>query len=352
MSTADGLRKAKQFVSSQGGVIAPLPISEEELNPEVQEDLSVHVRPLEPMLTCYPIRYDFPADSTCSEFAFYEDGKQRTVQIGYIPVCLGSHTALVPVHFFVVAAVILERTGRQLKVWGQPEIDSGIFIERSLMPDQAVLSAHESNGLNVVGTSAHGGDYYELRRRALQEAKKRRLTAEDRLIARWRESTEADKHFLVVDGTLMNFRNERNVERCVGVSKSFGSRYFDVSTHNRILAMNEFMRSWTFRFHSPEDEEDDPSRGGRDRISWYLRLRTRLNSDPEFGLIRVEISQQHAESAVEYAEMFSKFLLSERLPTSYPAPRWDKHLYPISACEEYLSSIMPSIATINAAMKG
>ncbi len=352
MSIQDALRLARDLISAQGGEIAPLSISEEELNPHVQDDLTHQAYPLEPMTSCYRVEYEFPNDSICSEFSYFEDGRQRTVQIGFIPARIGTHQILIPVHFFIVAAVILKREQRSLNVWNEPEIQRGVFIEKSLVPNQAILREFESLGLTVVDTQGQGGDYYDLRRRALQEAKKRRLYVEDKLIERWRKSSESQDHYLVVDGTLMNFRNEQNVEQCIGVSKSFGSRYFDVSDHNRIMRMAEFERSWTFRFHSPEDETDDPSLGARERISWYLRLRSRPNSDPEFGLIRVEISQRHSNRSSEYAERFSRSLLSERLPTSYPAPRWDKHLYPIRACENYLSSIMPSITSINASMKG
>ncbi|MEW6125887.1 MAG: hypothetical protein AB1757_02390 [Acidobacteriota bacterium] len=352
MSSQDALQRARQFISAQNGVIAPLNISEEELNPTGQDDLSFQAYPLESMESCYRVNFNYPEDSTCSEFSFFEDGKQRTVQIGFIPTIIGNNQVLLPVHFFVVASVILRRENHELKVWNRPEIEQGIFVERSLVPDQQRLQEFERMGLNVVGIPAQGGDYYDLKRRALQEAKKRRLEIEDRLIAVWRLSDEAQNSFLVVDGTLMNFRNEENVEKCVGVSKSFGSRYFEVSDHNRIMRMTEFERSWTFRFHSPENEADDLRQGRRERISWYLRLRDKQNADPEFGLVRVEISQRHAERASEYAERFSRSLLSDRLPTSYPAPRWDKHLYPVCACENYLASIMPSISTINAAMKG
>jgi hypothetical protein len=346
------LRRAREFITAEKGVIAPLPISEEEINPEIQDDLSLSAYPIEDMVTTYRVPYVFLDDSICSEFSFFEDGRQRTVQIGFIPVTIGSQMVVIPVHFFVVAAVILQRQDRELKVWGSPEMQTGVFVEKSLVPDQSVLMQFEAAGLSVIGTDATGGDYYNLRQAALREAKKRRLLAEDRLIAQWRQSEGTLDSFLVVDGTLMNLRNEANVERCIGVSKSFGSRYFDVSDHNRILQMDEFDRSWTFRFHSPDDDANDLRLGGRERISWYLRLRKRPNTDPEFGLIRVEISQRHLDRAPEYAERFSRSLLSERLPTSYPAPRWDKHLYPIRACENYLSSIMPSLATINASMKG
>ena len=188
-----------------------------------------------------------------------------------------------------------------------------------------------------------------LRSRALQKAKQLRLDAENTLIRRWRNSAQAKKAFLIVDGTLMNFRDEENVKQCVGVSKSFNSRYFNINENNKILQMEEFNRSWTFRFHNPEE---DTRMGARERISWYLRLRNRPNSDPEFGLIRVEISQAYSDKAADYAERISRSLLSERLPAPYSTPRWDKHLYPIKECENYLSSIMPSISTITANMKG
>jgi hypothetical protein len=116
--------------------------------------------------------------------------------------------------------------------------------------------------------------------------------------------------------------------------------------------MQEFERSWTFRFHNPDDEKFDLKKGPRERVSWYLRLRSGRNAEPEFGLIRVEISKNYVDQAKEYADKFSQWLLSERLPTSFPAPRWDNHLYPIAGCENYLSSIMPPTATINASMKG
>lgn len=346
------IQQAKDFLRNQsGGIIAPMPISEEEINPQLQDDLSYQARALESTAQTYPVDFDFPDDSLCTEFSFFEDGRQKTVNIGHINTTLNQRAVIIPVHFFAVAAVILQRDSkRELKLWNQPEIRTGIIVERSLVPDQAALTNFERNGLEIVDVeTTTGNDYSNLRMRALQKAKTMRLEAETKLITRWRESGESTNKFLVVDGTLMNFRNEENIERCVGVSKSFGSRYFDSSEHNRILQMNEFKRSWTFRFH---DEGEDKSMGARERLSWYLRLRKRLNSEPEFGLIRVEISQRHLNQATQYAEQFSRSLLSERLPTAYPAPRWDKHLYPIQMCEDYLSSVIPSTATIISTMKG
>jgi len=348
MNTRDTLKNAREFIRKQGGEIAPLPITEEELDPSAQDDQSLQTFSLEPT-TCQNIDYIYPDDCGHSEFSFFEDGKQRTLHIGFIEAEYGEHIVIIPVHFVIVAAVILHRRERELSLWGQPEIRSGILVQKSLVPNTRVLNEFENLGLEVIDTESPGGDYYILRNRALQKAKSMRLEVENKLIRRWRTGNNTGSGFLIVDGTLMNFRDEENVKRCIGVSKSFGTRYFNTTDHNRILQMQEFQRSWTFRFHHPGDALN---LGARDRISWYMRLRTKTNADPEFGLIRVEISHSYHDQAADYANRFSKSLISERLPTSYPNSRWDKHLYPIQECENYLSSIMPSVQTIASSMKG
>jgi hypothetical protein len=347
----NSLKHARDFIFRENGIVAPLPLSEEELNPELQDDLSLQAYALEATANCYSIDYNFPEDAERSEFCFFEDGKQRTVQIGYIPTEIGGHQIILPVHYFVVAAVILERVEKELTLWDGPVIHKGILIEKSLVPNQRILTEFEQQGLEVIDTETNGGDYYALKKKALRKSKDLRLKAEEELIARWRQRGREDD-FLIVDGTLMNLRDEDSIRRCIGVSKSFGARYFDVSSHNRVMQMKEFERSWTFRFHDPEGESADQRMGSRERISWYLRLRTRPNTDPEFGLVRVEISKHYAREAANYADRFSKSLLSERLPTSYPAQRWHNHLFPICGCESYLSSVLPSVSTISASMKG
>lgn len=349
MSVRDSLRWAKEFIRAQDGSVAPLPVSEEEFNPEIQDDLSLQAV-LAERKEVRRVPFDYPWDAGESEFRFFQDGRQQTIQIGHIPVKYsGDHQLLIPVHYVVVAAAILERENRRLTLWRNPLIREGILVAKELVPDQQVLRRFEDRGLTVIDTNPIESDYYRLRRRALHRAKDERLDVEQHLIREWRCSNESQDHFLVIDGTLMNLRDEQNVERCIGVSKSFGSRYFSVSDHNRIMAMTEFERSWAFRFHA---DESDLRMGGRERLSWYLRLRSGERKEPEYGLLRVELGKQHAGRISELADRFSRSLLADRLPTSYPAPRWDKHLYPIRACERYLTSIMPSKGTVTATMGG
>ena len=152
MNSHKSLRNAREFIRKQGGKIAPLMVSEEELNPETQDDLSLGAYALEPTTTCYEIDYNYPDDSDCSEFSFFEDGRQRTNHIGYIPAKYGSHQALIPVHFFVVAAVILKRENKKLNVWAEPAIKQGILVEKSLVPKPYLLDEIEALGLEVIDT--------------------------------------------------------------------------------------------------------------------------------------------------------------------------------------------------------
>ena len=132
-----------------------------------------------------------------SEFQFFEDGRQRTIQIGYIRATYGATLVLIPVHYFVVASVILHRIGRELTVWREPIVDQGIFVPRSLVPNQSVHEHFVEAGLTIVDTESQGGhpgDYYDMRRRALRLAKERRLAVEQELIGQWRREPRGAEH--------------------------------------------------------------------------------------------------------------------------------------------------------------
>ena len=51
MNARDTLKNAREFIRRQGGQIAPLPITEEELDPSAQEDQSLQTFSLEPAIT-------------------------------------------------------------------------------------------------------------------------------------------------------------------------------------------------------------------------------------------------------------------------------------------------------------
>ncbi|MGZ3808574.1 MAG: hypothetical protein ACXVCE_10850, partial [Bacteriovorax sp.] len=253
-----GLSLAKRLLNQLGGVLCPSPISEEELNPTDQDDQAATAIPIEPITSGYSLNFD-PRINAGSNLYFFEDGKQRTVQVGFIPIEIstGSRniTRVIPVHYFVIAAVILKRIERNLSVWNTPIIRQGIMLEKSMV-DSVLIEQFENQGLEIIDTPSQnlGGDYYELKRIALQKAKDLRLQVETELINAWKTKEGDTNKFLVVDGTLMNFRNDQSLQNCIGISKSFKSRYHSLDDHNKVLSLPEFYRSWLFRFHSPESD--------------------------------------------------------------------------------------------------
>ena len=44
----------------------------------------------------------------------------------------------------------------------------------------------------------------------------------------------------------------------------------------------------------------------------------------------------------------SRWLLAERAPLSLPDSRWDKMIYPIRDCEQYMKSLAPSHTSLDA----
>ena len=74
--------------------------------------------------------------------------------------------------------------------------------------------------------------------------------------------------------------------------------------------------------------------------SFYLRLRPHHARDIFWGLVRVEMARSH-EPAM--ADVVAGWLLAETAPLSLPDARWDRLLYPIRDCEQYLRSRAPQL---------
>ena len=77
--------------------------------------------------------------------------------------------------------------------------------------------------------------------------------------------------------------------------------------------------------------------------SWYLRVRDAKGQDPMWGLLRVEMAMPDAaerlDAISERADLISRWILAEMMPLSLPDGRWDKMVYGIRDCEEFLKSV-------------
>lgn len=326
----------KAFILENGGVIAAGSILEEE-NPIAEEiehaGSTVNLERTDPKNVAH--------DGT-TEFSFFEDGIQRTLYVAHL-IVNGFH---IPVHYCTVAAVILQRTDRHFHlVEGLFSKREMLLVSRANVPNPASLDRLAGAGVEIVDTEKATRNFNELCRSAQYRAKDERLDIEKKVIEAWVEKFD-DGSFLVIDGTLMNLRSENAVARCVGISKELIERYSELENHRKIHALKEGERSWVFNFKTAEE---DPRLGGRDRLSWYVRIRSTKGRHPEFGLLRCELSTKHKENCGDLANRFSKSLMAERYPIAFPDPRWDRLLYPIRQCEQYLRSRCRPIASVQAA---
>ena len=72
------------------------------------------------------------------------------------------------------------------------------------------------------------------------------------------------------------------------------------------------------------------------------RLRDPVGHDPLWGLVRVEIAQPPRISLDDVgpqADTISRWILAESSPLAMPDARWDKMVYGIRDCEEFLRAV-------------
>ena len=119
----------------------------------------------------------------------------------------------------------------------------------------------------------------------------------------------------------------------MGVVKSHRTLYAEGEALQTVYRLRRGERSSVFRITSPK------------RVtvaSWYLRLRDHIGHDPMWGLVRVEVAfPARADSAAlgQRADEVSRWLLAEASPLALPDARWDKMVYGIRDCEEFLRAV-------------
>jgi hypothetical protein len=115
--------------------------------------------------------------------------------------------------------------------------------------------------------------------------------------------------------------------------KSHRTLYAEGDALQTIFALRRGERSSVFRVTSPK------------RIpvaSWYLRMRDPIGHDPMWSLVRVEValpSRIDVAAIGERADLVSRWILAEVTPLSLPDARWDKMVYGIRDCEEFLRAV-------------
>lgn len=261
-------------------------------------------------------------------FAAFLDGVQETHAVTYI--------AGIPLVGARVAAVIRERVDRRMVTWADGVRESvRLYGARDLVPRET-REAIERGGLSIIDTLEGAPPELlhplELLRRAHQAVKDDREALERELAEDWCARAGAP---LYVDGGLPRGSRCSSSPCCVGVVKTHHTIFVGPEGLHAMLTLRSGMRSSVFLVE----------RSRRPNVaSWYLRLRDGPEGgDPMWGLVRVEIALlpefADLEALGRRADEVSRWILAERAPLSLPDGRWDRMVYGVRDCEEYLRAI-------------
>jgi hypothetical protein len=267
-------------------------------------------------------------DGPCFAFSAFLDGTQQSHVLQYIES--------LPIIRGVVAAVVRVRRNRRLATW-RHEVQTRVYAPRALF-SRTVNEAIGRLPVPVVDTTAGaevntqtGEHPFVVRDAAIHKVQEDRERAEHLLAERWCNLMHEP---LFIDGGIS--ANERvATEGCVvGVVKSHRTLYAEGDGVQTVLRLKLGQRTTVFRVTSPRRTSV---------ASWYLRLRDPAGRDPMWGLVRVEIAEPQMATEVEIrerADEVSRSILAEVIPLSLPDSRWDKMVYGIRDCEEFLRAVM------------
>jgi hypothetical protein len=262
-------------------------------------------------------------------FTCFMDGMQRPRGPIYI-------NAPVPIIYgYVAAAIRVRGSDRRMRTLaGFHEIDEALYFPKKLA---------ERHGLAITGVRFvdTGDDETIEHPLALAQAAHDKISTvrgrlESELASRWVAENSGSDEWLLVDGSLQSDYGEAG--NIIGVTKSHGTQYLTWDEQRVVLGLRPGERSGAFV----------PIVRSRRRpvYSWYLRMHPSEGKDVYFGLIRVEAPR--SARALGMVDEISRWLLAERAPLSLPDARWDKMIYPIRDCEQFMKSLAPSHTSLDA----
>lgn len=261
-----------------------------------------------------------------SAFRGFIDGTQRSTVaawVGNVAVVRGQ-----------VAAVVRERRDRRLFTWREPLLESQIYAPKAYLSSVTWSTLTDICGDNLVDITKGAADPdvhpFALRDITVQKVQSHRDRVERQLAERWC-AEETDPVF--IDGGISGSDVVASSEIAVGVVKSHFTLYVKGDALDTVLSLGHRERSSVFRI----DSSTRPS-----VASWYLRLRDPAGHDPMWGLVRVEVCCPDARkmgTLGERADEISRWVLAEVSPLALPDSRWDKMVYGVRDCEEFLRAV-------------
>lgn len=277
-----------------------------------------------------------------SGFKFFIDGIERTKVLAYHP------SRFVPVIYGYISAVILEREYKKLATTGLEISEHNIYLPYIANGDEPEnyfrLEDFTKYGFQPfnTGTKNKESSSYpvlplEFEQRAHSAIQEERRKMERDLAKQWLK--KYNDGWLFIDGRLEPLSNDlKSDSKVAGIIKSHHVSYFEYKDQLKIYNLKKGERSCVFQPQKKDEKTENV-------FSWYLRLHNGRNKgNVDFGIIRVEIPAKY--ELLNLVDRISSWILLETKPVAFPASRWDRMIYPIKYCEDYLKSKAPSWAKI------
>jgi hypothetical protein len=308
---------------------------------EIGPSLETTVTPPEPprvissdVIESTTVRSHRIADPPVPGFDAFLDGAQESRVVHY--------AAGVPIVFGRVAAVVRQRVLRRMVTWKRPVCRSRLYVPRELVPPTLWMRIVDA-GFEPVDTTApnagYGGDGwasgdphpFTVAQRALDAVKRDRELAERQLAEEWCVTRH---EMLFLDGSIATSDRVAVAPNAIGVIKSHRTLYVSGPAMRVVQSLPVHHRSSVIRVEAYHRTSV---------ASWYLRIRDCAGQDPMWGLLRIETALpdmgDSPQEIADRANLISRWILAELMPLSLPDSRWDKMVYGIRDCEEFLRSL-------------
>lgn len=271
-------------------------------------------------------------------FAFFARTMQRTQLIGHFV-----HKGIeVPMHYSITGAIILHRENRKMRVWDAPKLSYSVLVPFNFLGRRDVLDKYATDsGIQIVDTGGDRPEYTQLRINAVHKSRELTLSMRAKLCSAWGMSVGQDLHkYLVLSGTVADVPNKLLGPNLVALARRVYVPWQNSQLLETQLTIGAYRRGQVMRLRNTAGDDPMP------KYTWFVRMRSGAKADPEFGLLRCTCLADSPAEAIRKADAISARLIEERLPVSYPMEGWDKLIFPLKQCKDYLESLVPTRETV------
>jgi hypothetical protein len=272
------------------------------------------------------------------QLIYFARALQRTQLIGHF-----FHKGIeVPVHYAITGSIILERQNRKFKVWRKPELTTNVMLPFQYIDRKDVLERFQSDDqVRLIDTEGDRPEYTQLRIAAVRKARELTLELRSKLCSAWGLSDGQDlQKYMVLSGTVADIPNDKLGANFFAIARRVYVPWINSELIEPQLLTKPYHRGQLLR--TTNTQGDDPMK----KYTWFIRMRSSSQADPEFGLVRCTCLADSDEQAIEKANHISGRLIDERLPVTFPAEGWDKLIFPMKLCNDFLESMVATRETV------